>query len=461
MNNSTPKIPQFARKCYEYYKMYIEINKSDYLPSLMVQKSLVNFYIGLCLALLSTLFIGTSFIFKKLALRRSSRNGLSAGDGSLSYLCEWMWWMGFILMGIGEFANFVAYTFAPAILVTPLGALSVLVSALLSVRFLNEHLNCIGGFGCCVCILGSTLIVLHAPKEQNLTSLHEMWSRATDPSFIIYSLFVILLSIVLIFILGPRYGKTNPIIFTLVSGSIGSLSVVTCKGIGVGLKNAFTIGFLPMLTSWFFWFLIIWLIGAITIQMYYLNRALDLFSTGIVTPLLYVFFTGFVIIASTVLFHELNALDYMDYVGLIFGLIFTVLGIVMITVLKDSNFSWKSLRTLSQAKHSIYSSSNSSFDMHNKLYRRIISFKPTLNGSKTQHSRHLSFDQMSTEKLISDHHSDSELTDVVQLLPHITSRNSNKNDHPMSGKARMTRIQSFANSPQSYTATNGIVSVSS
>lgn len=91
-----------------------------------------------------------------------------------------------------------------------------------------------------------------------------------------------------------------------------------------------------MFSSWFFWFLMIWLIGAITIQMYYLNRALDLFSTGIITPLLYVFFTGFVIIASTVLFHELNALNYMDYVGLIFGLIFTVLGIVMITVLKVS-----------------------------------------------------------------------------------------------------------------------------
>ncbi|CAH8562981.1 unnamed protein product [Schistosoma bovis] len=440
--------------------MHIGVNKSDYLPSLIVQKSPVNFYIGLCLALLSTLFIGTSFIFKKLALRRSSRNGFSAGDGSLSYLCEWMWWMGFILMGIGEFANFVAYTFAPAILVTPLGALSVLVSALLSVRFLNERLNCIGGFGCGICILGSTLIVLHAPKEQNLTSLHEMWLRATDPSFIIYSLFVILMSIVLIFILGPRYGKTNPIIFTLVSGSIGSLSVVACKGIGVGLKNAFTVGFSSMFSSWFFWFLMIWLIGAITIQMYYLNRALDLFSTGIITPLLYVFFTGFVIIASTVLFHELNALNYMDYVGLIFGLIFTVLGIVMITVLKDSNFSWKSLRTFFQAKHSTYSSSNSSFDMHNKLYRRITAFKPTLYDWKTRHGRRLSFDQLSTEKLISDHHSDSELTDVVQLLPHITSRNINQNGHLMSGKAKMKRIQTFTDSPQLYTLTNGIVSVS-
>ncbi|TNN21057.1 Magnesium transporter NIPA2 isoform 3 [Schistosoma japonicum] len=217
--------------------MHIMSNNSDSLLLLIVKKSSTDFYIGLGLALLSTIFIGTSFIFKKLALHRISRNGFRAGDGSLSYLCEWMWWMGFILMGVGEFANFLAYTFAPAMLVTPLGGLSVLVSALLSVHFLNERLNCIGGFGCCICLLGSTLIVLHAPKEQNLTSLQEMWSKLTDPPFIIYSFFIVLMSIVLICILGPRYGKRNPIIFTLISGSIGSLSVIACKGIGIGLKD--------------------------------------------------------------------------------------------------------------------------------------------------------------------------------------------------------------------------------
>lgn len=47
-------------------------------------------------------------------------------------------------MGVGEAANLLAYAFAPAALVTPLGALSVLVAAVLSSRFLNEKLNFIG-----------------------------------------------------------------------------------------------------------------------------------------------------------------------------------------------------------------------------------------------------------------------------------------------------------------------------
>lgn len=47
-------------------------------------------------------------------------------------------------MAIGEAANFAAYTFAPASLVTPLGALSVLISTVLASKYLNEKLNLLG-----------------------------------------------------------------------------------------------------------------------------------------------------------------------------------------------------------------------------------------------------------------------------------------------------------------------------
>lgn len=47
-------------------------------------------------------------------------------------------------MGIGEASNFAAYAFAPASVVTPLGALSVLVAAVLATKFLHERLNLLG-----------------------------------------------------------------------------------------------------------------------------------------------------------------------------------------------------------------------------------------------------------------------------------------------------------------------------
>jgi len=44
-------------------------------------------------------------------------------------------------VAIGEIFNFAAYAFAPASVVTPLGALSVIVAAILSSKYLNEQLN--------------------------------------------------------------------------------------------------------------------------------------------------------------------------------------------------------------------------------------------------------------------------------------------------------------------------------
>jgi hypothetical protein len=44
-------------------------------------------------------------------------------------------------VGIGEAANFAAYAFAPATLVTPLGALSVLVRYLITVPIVVDIVN--------------------------------------------------------------------------------------------------------------------------------------------------------------------------------------------------------------------------------------------------------------------------------------------------------------------------------
>lgn len=86
-------------------------------------------------------------------------------------------------MIVGELCNFVAYAFTQAILVTPLGALSVVIryikniqgriefsfvfiySAVLSSIFLKERLSFQGKVGCFQCIIGAVMIVLHAPEE--------------------------------------------------------------------------------------------------------------------------------------------------------------------------------------------------------------------------------------------------------------------------------------------------------
>src|SRR5277367_633857 len=82
---------------------------------------------------------------------------------------------------MGEVANFAAYAFAPAILVTPLGALSVLIGAVLGSYFLKEELGTLGKLGCAICLIGSVIIVLHAPPDKEINDVQEILNYAIQP----------------------------------------------------------------------------------------------------------------------------------------------------------------------------------------------------------------------------------------------------------------------------------------
>lgn len=55
-----------------------------------------EFYIGLGLAISSSVFIGSSFIIKKKGLIRLAKVGVRAGAGGFGYLKEWIWWAGLL-----------------------------------------------------------------------------------------------------------------------------------------------------------------------------------------------------------------------------------------------------------------------------------------------------------------------------------------------------------------------------
>ena len=154
-------------------------------------------YIGLALAIVSTMAIGTSFVITKLGLNEASERHGFEGEG-FSYLKTPTWWGGIITcehtpvdgatfaltrhaVVLGEVANFAAYAFAPAILVTPLGALSVLIGAVLGAYFLKEELGVLGKLGCAICLIGSVIIVLHAPPDKEIGTVDEILQYALHP----------------------------------------------------------------------------------------------------------------------------------------------------------------------------------------------------------------------------------------------------------------------------------------
>ena len=50
----------------------------------------------------------------------------------------------------------------------------------MSSYFLNENLNSIGKIGCVLTAIGSTIMVIHAPKEGEVNSVNELLRKLQD-----------------------------------------------------------------------------------------------------------------------------------------------------------------------------------------------------------------------------------------------------------------------------------------
>jgi drug/metabolite transporter (DMT)-like permease len=137
-------------------------------------------YIGVTLAVCSSVAIGSSYVIAKIGLRDAEKRHGFKGDG-FEYFKNPTWWTGMVMLVAGELFNFAAYAFAPAVLVTPLGALSVLTGTVLGAYFLKERLGVLGKLGCALSLLGSVLIVANAPPDKEIETVDEILSYATQP----------------------------------------------------------------------------------------------------------------------------------------------------------------------------------------------------------------------------------------------------------------------------------------
>ncbi|XP_023529753.1 probable magnesium transporter NIPA6 isoform X1 [Cucurbita pepo subsp. pepo] len=282
---------------------------------------------GLILAMASSAFIGSSFILKKKGLKRAGATGARAGVGGYTYLLEPLWWAGMVIMIIGEVANFVAYIYAPAVLVTPLGALSIIVSAVLAHFLLQERLQKMGVVGCLSCIVGSVIIVIHAPQERTPDSVEEIWNLATQPAFLVYLAATASLVLALMLYFEPRYGHVNILVYLGICSLMGSLTVMSIKAIGIAIR--LTLEGVSQVAYPQTWLFVTVAVVCVVTQLNYLNKALDTFNAALVSPVYYAMFTTLTIIASAIMFKDWSGQNVSTIVSELCGFI-TVLSGTMI-----------------------------------------------------------------------------------------------------------------------------------
>ncbi|EAU90972.1 DUF803 domain membrane protein [Coprinopsis cinerea okayama7 len=285
--------------------------------------------VGVILAVASGVLIGSSFVLKKKGLIRSQAGG-ELGEG-VAYLKSALWWGGMILMVLGELCNFAAYAFVEAIVVTPLGALSVVVSAALSSFFLNEKLSFFGWLGCALCILGSIVIALNAPHGETVGQIREFQKLFLAPGFLSLTSVLIVASLVIVFYFAPKYGKKSMLWYIFVCSMIGGISVSVTTGLGAAIVTT-AMGD-NQFKHWFMYFLFAFVVITLLVEIYYLNIALALFNTAMVTPTYYVIFTFFTMVTTIVLFQGLKT-TVTGIITIVLSFIVICIGITILQLSK-------------------------------------------------------------------------------------------------------------------------------
>ncbi|CAN9343876.1 unnamed protein product [Alternaria alternata] len=277
--------------------------------------------IGLVLAIASGVFIGTSFVIKKHGLLQANKKyNEEAGEG-YGYLKNAWWWLGMTLMIVGEICNLVAYAFTDAILVTPMGALSVVICAILSTIFLKERLSFVGKVGCFNCIIGSVVIAVNAPEQSSVARIQDMKKWVIAPGFLSYAGVIIIACVVIALWLGPNL--------------IGGLSVVATQGLGAAVVAQASGTYGGQFKEWFLYVLLVFVVVTLLTEIIYLNKALNLFNAALVTPTYYVFFTSATIVTSAVLFQGFKGTP-LQIVTVIMGFLQICSGVVLLQLSKSA-----------------------------------------------------------------------------------------------------------------------------
>ena len=109
-----------------------------------------------------------------------------------------------------------------------MGALSVVISGLLSHFFLNEKLSLFGWISSVQCLLGAAILALNGPEEQSVNTIIEFRHLFVTPWFLAYGGVVIVAAIVLAVVVAPRWGKKSMLPCTFPAFVPRSVSEARC-----------------------------------------------------------------------------------------------------------------------------------------------------------------------------------------------------------------------------------------
>ncbi|KAK2864991.1 hypothetical protein FQN49_004013 [Arthroderma sp. PD_2] len=250
----------------------------------------------------------------------------TAGIDRKSYLRSSYWWCGIVLMTVGEAGNFLAYGFAPASIVSPLGVVALVSNCVIAPFLLKERFRQRDFLGVVIAVAGAVIVVLSAKTSETKIGPHEIWGMITRWEFETYLGATGVLIIGLMSI-SRKYGRKTILIDIGLVGLFGGYTALSTKGVSSLLSYTLWHAITFPIT----YVLVAVLVSSAIMQIRYINRALQHFDSTQVIPTQFVLFTLSVIMGSAILYRDFESATIERFSKFVGGCALTFFAVYLIT----------------------------------------------------------------------------------------------------------------------------------
>jgi drug/metabolite transporter (DMT)-like permease len=257
------------------------------------------------------------------ATNRSTHDG---SNNESEYLKSKLWWLGFLLMNVGETGNFISYAFAPASVVAPLGTFALIANCLFAPLLLHERLRKRDLFGVALAMIGAITVVLASNTSDTRLSPEALFKAISQHAFLIFSAIYVASASILMGLSEGSVGRKWVLVDVGLCALFGGFTVLSTKAVSTLL----TTNGLNMFKQWMTYPILAVLLGTGVGQIRYLNRALMRFDSKVVIPTQFVLFNLSAITGSAILYGDFRTAKFHQFVTFMYGCAATFAGVWVI-----------------------------------------------------------------------------------------------------------------------------------
>ncbi|OMO98537.1 Magnesium transporter NIPA, partial [Corchorus capsularis] len=304
--------------------------------------------IGAFINLFGSIAINFGTNLLKLGHNERERHSLMDGEGiagkiplkPIIYFQTWR--VGILFFMLGNCLNFISFGYAAQSLLAALGSIQFVSNIAFAYFVLNKMVTVKVLVATAFIVLGNIFLVAFGNHQSPVYTPEQLAEKYSNITFLFYCLILVLVVALHHTIyrrgellhtvsgqdLRPYWKMLLPFSYAIVSGAVGSCSVLFAKSLSNLLRLAMSNGY--QLHSWFTYSMLLLFLSTAGFWMARLNEGLALFDAILIVPMFQIAWTFFSICTGFIYFQEYQVFDALRTTMFILGMMSVFIGISLL-----------------------------------------------------------------------------------------------------------------------------------